>query len=1800
MAGLNLKVGINVLQATRELRSLSKSIANIGVATKKANKDAAGLAGAFGGIGAAVGSFSGLLVQATGALAVFGTGAAAKSALAFTADFEKNLADINTILGDGGVSIQQYEKQLLDLSTQSSKTLDDLSRGLYQTISAGIPAVEGASGAFAVLEASQKAAVAGLASTESAVDATVSVLNAYGTESFFASEVTDKLLKTVELGRVRFDELSRGIGRVAPIAASAGVALDDVLAVFIQLTRQGIKPAEAITGLRNILKTLVRPTAKSTKTVALLNAELAKTGSAQIELGSQVLRQDGLIGVLKSLTDATGGSTEALAEIFPNVRALIPAIVSVGDGFEQTAKFQQLLADSTGETERKFKIIDATFNETFDKLISNIGRVAVAGFSDILDNINVRLKELNEFLSDEGNIKAIADGINTAASAAASFGSVAVSSFSAVSFVLKEIVGLLGNLFSILTFGTDRVDVFSVAVLAAAAALVKFKTSFSALFLLFAGIGGVGALITGIANSLVGALTAVGAAGAAVLVTFVSIKSVISDLAGSGVESLGELFSEAGAFFGKGEFILSFLGFLSAALASVLDLITRAVGLILTVPTLLATMATSILNVFLPLDGAVDFLNKKLGSFISLFTDGMFGVANAQREATKETRRSKAELKRLEKQAQDTAKALGFSGAKERESFSSDVASGKRVDLGELIGGQQASEQLNAINESASKFAETLDKDTRKAVEDLGPLIEEFFTKFDEGAKKSQLNAKELFARLRAEISKSGSKLSEVDQIGLAFTSSFEAFGGELISVNDEIAAIEAEMSGLIADREVSASRSLGLESEMVTQNDAVLTLKYEQLEQERKILLLKQSGLESELQTLNAINAANAAKRDEIELALKKAKQKKAENKRQKALNDLLKIESNLLKGIAEAQLEITSTRQRLLDIDIRRLEASRALSKESQDESFEALKKLNVLRDTAKVEALRAKVIKDSQSAIRSIEGTPEDPNDFFDGQLVKEREKATLNLFKIAREQKNKELDLKLSIEETEKKLNEIQKVTGNKSTLRARRLMITLKELKSSLSELSVSEKLRNASDEVDAAVAKLDKAAKDIAKVPGKFTDQATRQSLALFESNTANLIEGVKRRNKAFLDSFESDLDRKDFKAKLEFVSADSGVSIDEALSALRRDIREKLSNIGISQEDISRPLFDAIRSLKAVGKPQELAEFVRVAVSDFNIAISSGTAEEISKAKQLIETRVKALKESLKDTPEAAEFLRSLDDNVKKAVGPTAQMAVNLADAAAAAVSLKNALGELANESELVPGKIFDSAFQALGDLSFNFGEKIAGAIGSSVSKLPAVFQAGRDLIDAKLRDKFFVNLNNESGFIRGVAGGIVGAANLFVRVTGEGVLAVANLFVKTIGDILTPIGTAIAAPVERLLGSLGAAVGVLADTPEEEDRRDRKEALELQRATLAQLQRSGASNDQIAQEQAALAALLRSQQGDEPQTAAERLEEEINRSVEAALNIAEQLGPLVTQFFQTVTEKLPEVFPLLVKGLVEALDAFGEYFPQFFEILVQEVVDALPDIIAAIIRLIPRLIEALARGLFALIRGLPGILLGVFRGIGEAITIGILKSLSSGIARIFEDLTTGEGGKVTAGLTGGAAIGAGLGAIFGGVPGAKVGAIAGGALGSLLGAIFHDGGNVTSGMKNKSLASQYRAAGVQGFLDGGMVGDTLRRNFRASMSDDVPALLQTGEAVLNRAAVSNIGGPSAIDAINSGAGVAPNLNVNVGINPNANGLGQAAAALLPFLIGSISVAGPGSKPSSQNLMGFRGIGGAPLIRQS
>ena len=1848
MAGLNLKVGINVLQATRELRSLSTSISKIGVATKKANRDAAGLARAFGGIGASVGSFAGLLVQATGALAVFGAGAAAASALKFTADFQLGLAEVNTLLKEGDVSIASYEKQLLDLSTQTSKTVDDLSRGLYQTISAGIPAVEGNAGAFAVLAASQKAAVAGLTTTENAVDGIVSVLNAYGRESILATEVSDKLFKTVKLGRIRFDELSRGVGRIAPLAASAGVSLDDVLAVLIQLTRQGVKPSEAVTGLRNILRSIIKPAAKTTKTIAKLNVELEKSGQEQIKFGAEMLRDRGLIGSLKNLTEATGGSITVLSELFPNVRALIPAVASVGKNFEQTAKFQRQLTVATGDTSKAYKQIDVQFSETFAKLGSNIGRVSVIASKGILDRLNKDLGDLNKTLSG----KAFEDFAVDSLKSIESFVRGSISLFSDFKESIQSLAVVLASLkvgsvfLSIsgkIATATKTLIAFEATVIrsrVAAASLSAFIPA-KAAFTSYAGVVrniGTAALfgataLAGLAKAglAAGVALSTGLAGAFGLLIFRSNQLVkaFKDIAKNSpsIEAASENIDKSIKGMGPTvTLITDSLANVGARIGQIIGPITDGFGITDNLAKNSARLASR----------GFTNINKE----IALVVDGM--------------RRGKIQGERLNAELDKLAERKGFSSGSEMGSFFEEVNKGTRFDfspapiqddtigpaserLGALIRGGSidaisglkegiisediSDELLSAGKDAAVKFLEGFRDGSRGSVQTLSQFVSGLKGALKIGTALSEQQQSELSRKLTLNILQSQlngtlERSAELDRESLQYAEGIESSTREIESLDRQrlktsgkVKKDQSDLNFLLGEAKTlgggfeqlrqqsldKTKKSLKFQSDRLS----IIKKTREELVREREVaaasvnsnkdaLNIKQRQLKSAIALLQNEDDRLLKSKEIAEAALKESKRKARSAKISKAITDILALEIRLRQQILDSYVSINQAFAESQMLELQSLKNKEADARAVGNLVTKELARLDVLRDIAGVESAQFRFDKSQADAFDSLQKQAQLIQDLSDTKLDGTADVSSAEVNKLREGYKGLVRQIKL-----------LQSLTGEQRVAEAKRLASNARDLSVLRERLADENNVERVVQETAAALKEVSDGTDTLLKAEENFQKKRQERGLSLLKTYSDQLAEGVKRKNQQFLESFASDIERQEFRANVKFVSSETGQKIDDTILSIRNRIKERLSNLGITGEALGDPLLKIIKDLKEKAPPG-LEGVARASLASFSKALSSGSVNEISKAGKSLKDTLEALKTAVGTDPESLNFIQSLDGELLEAVGLVERLAGSFAAADASAIKLDQSFGKFVDETEKVPGKILDSSFQALGDLSFSFGAKISGAIGSAVAELPAVFQAGRDLIDAKLGDLFSLNLESESGFIRGVAGGIVGAANLFVRVTGEGVLMVANLFVKTIGDILTPIGTAISAPIGRLLGSLGAAVGVLADTPEEEDRRDRKEALELQRATLAQLQRSGASNDQIAQEQAALAALLRSQQGDEPQSAAERLEEEINRSVQAALNIAEQLGPLVTQFFQTVTEKLPEVFPLLVKGLVEALDAFGEYFPQFFEILVQEVVDALPDIIAAVIRLIPRLIEALARGLFALIRGLPGILLGVFRGIGEAITIGILKSLSSGIARIFEDLTTGEGGKVTAGLTGGAAIGAGLGAIFGGVPGAKVGAIAGGALGSILGAIFHDGGNVTSGMKNKPLASRYRAAGVQGFLDGGMVGDTLRRNFRASMSDDVPALLQTGEAVLNRSAVSNIGGPSAIDAINSGAGVAPNLNVNVGINPNANGLGQAAAALLPFLIGSISVAGPGSKSSSQNLMGFRGIGGAPLIRQS
>lgn len=244
-----------------------------------------------------------LSLQVTAPLSLMG-GMAAKTAM----EFETAMANVWTIVDAGKETIAAMGEEVEALSFELPQTAKQLADGLYQVISASIPAQD----AMGVLEVSARAAAAGLSDTFTSVDAITSVLNAYAMSADEAGRVSDIMFKTVERGKTTFPELSQNIGDVVSTAATAKVPFEELSAAIATLTKVGVRTPEAVTALNQAILTFIDPSDEA--------AKLAK--QLGIEFSAASLASKGLYGSLQEVYEATGGNIEVLSALFPNVRAL--------------------------------------------------------------------------------------------------------------------------------------------------------------------------------------------------------------------------------------------------------------------------------------------------------------------------------------------------------------------------------------------------------------------------------------------------------------------------------------------------------------------------------------------------------------------------------------------------------------------------------------------------------------------------------------------------------------------------------------------------------------------------------------------------------------------------------------------------------------------------------------------------------------------------------------------------------------------------------------------------------------------------------------------------------------------------------------------------------------------------------------------------------------------------------------------------------------------------------------------------------------------------------------------------------------------------------------------------------------------------------------------------------------------------------------------------------------------------------------------------------------------------------------
>ena len=324
---------------------------------------------------------------------------AASAAAAFSVEplfaFKDALAEVSTLVDTATFDMKALEKAALDQSAAFGGSAAAQTKAFYSIISAG---ASSAAEATEILAASNKLAVGGVTDVATASDGLTSVLNAYGDKVESATAVSDALFVAMRAGKTTIGELSGSLGKVAPLAAQTGVGFDELTAAISALTKGGIATAEATTGVRAILAAIAKPTKEA--------SDLAK--ALGIQFNSAGLQAKGLAGFMQDLVKRTGGSTDALAQLFGGVEALVPAMALSGQAGVDFAAILEQMAQKAGATE------DA-FNKMANSPGFQAGRVWAALQAEVLGTAGAMSGPLTVAL------KAIADNMSTIVTVATIF-----------------------------------------------------------------------------------------------------------------------------------------------------------------------------------------------------------------------------------------------------------------------------------------------------------------------------------------------------------------------------------------------------------------------------------------------------------------------------------------------------------------------------------------------------------------------------------------------------------------------------------------------------------------------------------------------------------------------------------------------------------------------------------------------------------------------------------------------------------------------------------------------------------------------------------------------------------------------------------------------------------------------------------------------------------------------------------------------------------------------------------------------------------------------------------------------------------------------------------------------------------------------------------------------------------------------------------------------------------------------------------------------------------------------------------
>jgi TP901 family phage tail tape measure protein len=289
------------------------------------------------------------MIGLTALIATFGL--ATKNYIAF----QSAMAKVETIADSTTMSFEMQRKKLLDLSSSLGIPALELAEAQYQAISAG---VTDSAKALDFVALSAKAAVGGFTETATAVDGLTSILNAYEMSVDNATKISDQMFATQNFGKTTFDEMAQSMGGTIPIASALGVTTDQLFGSIAALTKVGVQTPEAFVGVKAALSNIIKPSEQASKLAKKLG----------LDFSAAALKTKGFQKFLEDASDATGGSSEKMAQLFGSVRALNTVLALTKNGSKVFKDSIEAVQNSAGATDRAFEKMTSTLGFRFEKM----------------------------------------------------------------------------------------------------------------------------------------------------------------------------------------------------------------------------------------------------------------------------------------------------------------------------------------------------------------------------------------------------------------------------------------------------------------------------------------------------------------------------------------------------------------------------------------------------------------------------------------------------------------------------------------------------------------------------------------------------------------------------------------------------------------------------------------------------------------------------------------------------------------------------------------------------------------------------------------------------------------------------------------------------------------------------------------------------------------------------------------------------------------------------------------------------------------------------------------------------------------------------------------------------------------------------------------------------------------------------------------------------------------------------------------------------------------------------------------